>query len=344
MRYTVSEIAGLVGGEVRGDGRTTVSGIASLEAAKPEHIAFVTPKSLEHAARTRAGALIASQPVEGFHGPQIIVKGDPYLAFLPLMQAVEREYQHFPKGIHPTAVVEDGAQIGEGVALGPCVVICAGAQIGPRTVLSAHAYVGAESVLGADCLVYPNVTIRERVRIGDRAIIHPGTVIGGDGFGFRPVGGKHVKVPQVGTVQIGDDVEVGCNCTIDRATMDTTVIGNGVKMDNHCHIAHNCQIGDNSILVAYARIGGGTVLGKNVTLAEDVGVTDHVRIGDGCVVAGTGKVSKDLPPGAVVWGSPAQDIRREMRERAACRKAPEMWEDLRKLKHDVERLKGQQRG
>jgi len=133
-------------------------------------------------------------------------------------------------------------------------------------------------------------------------------------------------------VIIGDDVEIGCNCTVDRATLDATVIGNNVKMDNHCHVAHNVRIGDHSVLVAYARIGGGTVIGERVLLAEDVGVTDHVTLGDGCIVAGTGKVSKDTPPGAVVWGNPAQDIHAEKRERACLRRLPKIMEEFRALK------------
>jgi UDP-3-O-[3-hydroxymyristoyl] glucosamine N-acyltransferase len=230
------------------------------------------------------------------------------------------------------------------VALGPHVAIGRHARIGARTVLCAGVVVGEGTVLGEDGVVHPNVTIRERVTIGNRALIHSGTTIGGDGFGFRKIGDENVKVPQVGTVRIGDDVEIGCNCTIDRAALDATVIGNGVKMDNHCHIAHNCRIGDHCILVAYARMGGGTVLGKNVLLAEDVGITDHVILGDGCIVAGSAKVSKDVPAGAVVWGNPAQEIRREKRERGALRRLPDMMEELRTLKRDVARLKGERQG
>jgi UDP-3-O-[3-hydroxymyristoyl] glucosamine N-acyltransferase len=339
MRYTMREVAEIVGGELHGDPAVVVTDVASLEQAQQADISFATAENLDQAVRSGASALVVPRLVEGFHGPQIVAT-DPYLAFLNLLRRVEGERQSLPKGIHPSAVVEEGVVLGQGVALGPHVVLCRGARLGARTVLCAGVYVGAESRLGDDCLVHPSVTIRERVRIGHRAIIHSGTTIGGDGFGFQRGEGTAVKVPQVGTVEIGDDVEIGCNCTVARATMDATVIGSGVKMDSHCHIAHNCRIGDNSVLVAYARIGGGTVIGKNVLLAEDVGVTDHVTLGDGCIVAGTAKVLKDIPAGAIVWGTPAQDIRREKRERAAVRRLPEMLEQLRALRRDLEQLKG----
>ena len=339
MRYTVRDVAQIVGGEPHGDVSLVVTDVAGLECARPGDVSFATADNVDLARKSAASLLIVSSLIQGLDRPQIVA-AEPYLAFIKLLQLVERERRTLPKGVHPAAVIEEGATLGEGVALGACAVVGRGARIGARSVVCAGAVVGAGSRLGEDCVVHPNVTIRERVTIGNRAIIHSNTTIGGDGFGFRKAGNENLKVPQVGTVEIGDDVEIGCNCTIARAALDATVIGRGVKMDNHCHIAHNCRIGDNCILVAYARIGGGTVLGKNVLLAEDVGITDHVTLGDGCIVAGTAKVSKDVPPGAIVWGNPAQDIRLEKRERAALRRLPDMLEEFRDLKRDVERLKG----
>ncbi len=339
MRYAVKDVAEIVGGEAHGDLSVIVTDVASLECAKAGDVSFASAENLGLARKSAASLLIVPELIDGFDRPQIVAKA-PYLAFIKLLQRVELERKALPRGIHPTAVIEENVTLGEGASLGPHVAVGRGARIGARSVLCAGAVLGAESRLGEDCVVHPNVTIRERVTIGNRAIIHSNTTIGADGFGFRKVGEENVKVPQVGPVEIGDDVALGCNGTIDRAALDATVIGNGVKMDNHCHIAHNCRIGDNCILVAFARMGGGTVLGKNVLLAEDVGITDHVTLGDGAIVAGSAKVSKDVPPGAVVWGNPAQDIRREKRERGALRRLPDMMEELRALKRDVERLKG----
>jgi len=330
MRYTVAEVALIAGGELHGDASVVITGVASLESARAGDLTFATREHLVRAASTAASAIVLPQVVPALRIPQIVT-AHPYLAFSRFLREVERERADLPQGIHPTAVVDPTAALGPEVALGPCAVVGARACIGARSRIGAHVVIGADCTLGEDVLIYPNVTIRERVRIGNRVIIHSGTTIGGDGFGYIQYEGRHVKVPQVGTVEIGDDVEIGCNCTIDRATMEKTVIGRGVKMDNHCHIAHNCIIGEDCLLVAYARIGGGTILGKGVLLAEDVGVTDHVKLGDGCIIGGTGKVSKDVPAGAIWWGNPAQDIKREKRERAALRRLPELFERVKEL-------------
>jgi UDP-3-O-[3-hydroxymyristoyl] glucosamine N-acyltransferase len=169
-----------------------------------------------------------------------------------------------------------------------------------------------------------------------RTIIHCCTTIGGDGFGYLQVEGRNVKIPQVGTVEIGDDVEIGCNCTIDRATMDKTVIGNGVKMDNHSHIAHNCQIGDHAVLIAYARMGGSTTLGKNVVLCEDVGLTNGISLGDRCIVGAGSKVTHSWPADSVILGAPAQRGEDEKRQIVLIKKLPRLYETVRELKRRVE--------
>jgi len=337
IRYTLAEIAKIVGGRVHGDPSIVITGVASLEDAAAGDISFVTKDRMSRAKECRASAILTPELTPDIVLPQIVVD-EPYAAFIPLLRIIESEHQALPKGIHPSAIIEDGAEVCEGAAIGPCAVIERNARVGPGSIVMAGSYIGPDSSLGRDCLVYANVTIQRRVSIGDRAIIHPGAVIGGDGFGFRRSANGFVKVPQVGRVEIGDDVEIGCNATIDRATMGTTIIGNGVKIDNHCHIAHNCRIGHNSLLVAYARIAGSTTIGKNVILAEDVGVTDNVTVGDGATVAATAKVSKDVPPGVVVWGNPAQDIRKEKRERVAMRRLPDMIEQIKEMKSRLDRL------
>lgn len=324
MEYTVAWIADMVGGEVHGDGSVVVRGVAGLEQAGDGDIAFAEGRNLAGAVESKASAIVVPEAQPDIARPQIVVER-PYLAFARILALVAEERADLPQDIHPTAVVGPAATLDDGVAVGPSAVIGPRAIVGARSKICAHVFIGADCRLGADCLIYPNVTIREGTVIGDRVIVHPGTTIGGDGFGYVQHEGRHVKVPQVGTVEIGDDCEIGCNCTIDRATMDKTILGRGVKVDNHSHIGHNCIIGDDCILVAYARIGGGTVLENSVTLAEDVGVTDHVRLGEGCIVAGSSKVSKDVAPGAVVWGFPAQNIRREKIERASLRRLPDLF-------------------
>jgi len=324
MEYTVAWIADMVGGEVHGDGSVVVTGVAGLEKAGDGDIAFAEGRNLAHASESMASAIIVPQAQPDFPRAQIVVE-QPYPAFARILALVAEERADLPQDIHPTVVVGPAATLGDGVAMGPSAVIGPRTVVGARSKICAHVFIGADCRLGADCLIYPNVTIRERTAIGDRVIIHPGTTIGGDGFGYIQHEGHHVKVPQVGAVEIGDDCEIGCNCTIDRATMDKTILGRRVKVDNHSHIAHNCIIGDDCILVAYARIGGGTVLENGVTLAEDVGVTDHVRLGEGCIVAGSSKVSKSIAAGAVVWGFPAQNIRREKIERASLRRLPDLF-------------------
>ena len=303
MNVSLTEIAELTGGELLGDGNLVVTGVAGLAEARDGDLTFAKKELLDKLSDCRATAVLvpakADAPVA-----QVVVE-DPYLAFTRVLALVEKETRPLPEGIHASAVVEEGAELGEGVGLGPCAVVGSGAKLGARSVVCANASIGPNCELGEDCLIYTNVAIREGVKIGGRTIIHPNTTIGGDGFGYLQVSKKHVKIPQVGGVEIGNDVEIGCNCTVDRGTMGNTVIGNGVKIDNHSHIAHNCRIGDDCLLVAYARLGGSVVLGRNVILAEDVGVTDHVTLGDGCVATGLSRVSKSWPAGSVIGGTPA---------------------------------------
>lgn len=331
MKLTVSEIVALVGGKLEGDGDAIVTRVASLSAAGPGDVTFARRENLKQARESRATAILLPEAVPGLRAAQIIVD-NPYYAFIVLLRLVEKELRCPPHGIHPTAAMGEGVLLGDGVAIGAHVALGEHSVIGDGAVIYPNVAIGAHCVIGAESVIYSNVSIRERVSIGKRTIIHSGTSIGGDGFGYVQQGGAHVKVPQVGTVEIGDDVEIGCNCTIDRATVDKTVIGNGVKIDNHSHIAHNCRIGDNSMLIAYARMGGGTVLGKNVLLAEDVGLTNGITLGDGCIVGGGSKVSRSWPAGSVILGFPAQKIADEKRQIAFIRRLPKLFEAVKELK------------
>jgi len=331
MDYTLREICTITGGTLVGDGSTRITGVASLEGARPGDITFVKGEEfVEKALKTRASALVVHREIKEFKGPQIVVK-DPFLAFVKILEVFSQEKTKRPRGIHPTALVAKTATIGREVSIGAYSVIEGGAVIGDRATLYPMVYIGHNTKIGEDTLIYPRVSIREEVSIGKRAIIHSGTTIGGDGFGYLQVEGRHVKIPQVGTIEIGDDVEIGCNVTIARATLDKTVIARGVKIDNHSHVAHNVMIGEDTMLIAYAKIAGGAVIGKNVMIAEDVGITDHATIGDGCVIGGGSNVYKSLPPGSVVWGSPAKPIMEEKRLQVLFRKLPNMWEALKRF-------------
>ena len=330
MKVTVSRLCKMLEGELVGSGGAVIQGVAGLDWAGPGDVTFARREHLKKVRRSKAAVVLVPEPVESESAAQIVVE-NPYLAFLKILQFVGKEQQAHPRGIHPTAVTGDGARLGKDVNIGAHAVIGDRTVIGDRAVIYPNATIGADCAIGADTVIHSNVSIRERVTVGCRTIIHCGTSIGGDGFGYIQVEGRHVKVPQVGTVEIGDDVEIGCNTTVDRATMDKTVIEDGVKVDNHCHIAHNCRIGENAMLIGYARMGGSTVLGKNVLLAEDVGLTNGITLGDGCIVGASSKVSRSWPAGSVLLGAPAQPMADEKRLMVLIKKLPRLYDKLRRL-------------
>ena len=222
--------------------------------------------------------------------------------------------------------------MGRDVGVGACVIIEGHVTIGDGTTIHAGSYVGHHTVIGNGCLVYPNVTIREKITIGHRVIVHSGTVIGSDGFGYVTEGGTHRKIPQVGTVEIEDDVEIGANVTIDRATIGATVVGQGSKIDNLVQIAHNVKIGRGCLIVAQAGIAGSSILGNDVTLAGQVGVGGHVRVGDKVIAAAQSGIPNDVPAGSIVFGTPARPINEERKIQVIIGKLPEIYDDFRAMK------------
>jgi UDP-3-O-[3-hydroxymyristoyl] glucosamine N-acyltransferase len=333
MKLTLADVARLTGGQAFGDPGMVLTGVAGIEEAGRGDLTFAKEDALDRVPACRASAVIVPSRVEA-KPAQVVVK-DPHLAFVRVLEVVEKERAWVPKGVHARAVLDEGAQLGPDAAVGPGAVIGSRSRIGARTLVHANATIGPDCVIGDDCVIHPGVVLRERVVIGNRTIIHANTTLGGDGFGYLQVEGRQVKVPQVGGVRIGDDVEIGCNCTVDRGATGDTAIGNGVKIDNHSHIAHNCRIGDHCILVAYARLGGSVVLGRNVILAEDVGVTDHVTLGDGCIVTATARVSKSWPAGSVIGGTPAVEFERLKRSIVLQRKLPQIYRDLQEVRRHL---------
>jgi len=263
----------------------------------------VGPKYARLAQESRAGALIVPPGLQEV-GKPVIVSENPYLAFARIL-TLFTEKPRKPMGVSRDAHLGSSVQLGQEVSIHPRVYVGEGAVLGERVTLHPGVYVGDGVLIGDDTLIYPNVTILERCIIGKRVIIHSGTVVGSDGFGFAQEGNRHVKIPQTGIVQIDDEVEIGANCTIDRATMGKTWIQRGVKIDNLVQVAHNVVLGEDTIVVAQVGISGSVRVGRNVILAGQVGVAGHLEIGDGVRVGAQSGIAKSVPPGHAVSGSPA---------------------------------------
>jgi UDP-3-O-[3-hydroxymyristoyl] glucosamine N-acyltransferase len=338
MRKTLKEIAKLIEGEVVGDDSVVITGVAGIKEASVGEITFLAnPKYSPLVDKTSASAIITLRDVENVSKP-IIRVDNPSLAFVKIVASFAPCELTHPKGIHSTAILGKGVTLGKNAAIGPYAVIEDSVCVGDNTIIYAGCFVGHHTRIGNDALIYPNVSIRERIIIGNRVIIHSGTVIGSDGFGFATIEGLHHKIPQIGTVEIGDDVEIGANVTIDRARFDKTVIGKGTKIDNLVQIAHNVQIGENSIIVAQVGISGSTTIGKNVTLAGQVGIVGHISIGDNAIVMAQAGVSKSVPPNTMAWGYPAKPVDVAKRVNASVQNLPRLYKTVSELKKKIAEL------
>jgi UDP-3-O-[3-hydroxymyristoyl] glucosamine N-acyltransferase len=344
MRKTLKEIARLIEGEVIGDDSIVITGVSGIKEACEGDITFLAnPKYFPLIDKTHASAIITSREVDKTDKP-IIRTDNPSLAFTKIISSFTPCEINHPKGIHTTAILGKNVSLGKNVAIGAYAVIEDNVSIGDNTVIYPGCFIGNNTKIGSDGLVYPNVSIRERVSIGNRAIIHSGTVIGSDGFGFITIKDRHHKIPQSGTVEIGDDVEIGANVSIDRARFDKTVIGSGTKIDNLVQIAHNVVIGENSIIVAQAGISGSTIIGKNVTLAGQAGLVGHITVGDRAVVAAQAGVTKSVPPGVVVSGYPAKEHGLAKRINACVQNLPRLYKEMTELKNKIEELEAKIKG
>ena len=323
MKKKLKELAEWVGGTVVGDGEVGISGVASIEEAKFGELTFIAnSKYLRKLGETKASAIIVSKEVTLAEKPLLCV-ANPYLAFVKISTLFfSKPYQ--PKGIDPNAWISPTAQLGKDLIIYPYVYIGDRCRIEDRVTLYPGVYIGENSSIGEDSILYPNVTIYSGAVIGKRVILHGGVVIGADGFGYVKDGKKNIKIPQVGKVIIEDDVEVGANTTIDRASLGKTIIRRGVKIDNLAQIAHSVEIGEDSIIVAQVGIAGSTKIGRNVTLAGQVGVRDHIEIGDNVMVGGQSGVAQDLPANQGYTGSPALPHREFLRMVTLLPKLPEM--------------------
>jgi len=338
MPRTLKEIAALVGGQVCGDGSIQIKGVSGIQEACEGDITFLAnPRYLPFLDRTKASAVIVSREIKPGAKP-VIICDNPSLAFTKAVSFILPQEDKHPSGIDPKAVLGKNVKIGKDAAVGACAVIDDDVVIGERSVIYPGCYIGKHSSVGSDTVIHANVSVRERISIGSRVIIHSGTVVGSDGFGFVTVDGIHHKIPQVGTVIVEDDVEIGANVAIDRARFDKTVIGKGTKIDNLVHIAHNVTIGANCLIVAQVGISGSTTIGNNVILAGQVGVVGHVTIGDNSIVMAQSGVSKSLPEGSMVWGTPAKPADEAKRINAYVQGLPKLHETIKEIKQKIEEL------
>jgi UDP-3-O-[3-hydroxymyristoyl] glucosamine N-acyltransferase len=325
------ELARSIGREVEGDGERVVSGAASLEEAGPADLAFARSARFASALRaSRAGAVILPHGMDA-GGRPAIRSPNPGLDFARAVAWLEPEPRPEP-GIHPAAFVAPGARVDPTACVGPRAVVGERTRVGAGTVLHAGAILYRDVEVGRDCTIHAGAVLREGTRVGDRVILQPGVVLGGDGFGYAmDERGSLEKVPQIGRVVVGDDVEIGANATVDRATLGETRIGRGTKIDNLVMIGHNCQIGEDVLIVAQSGLGGSSRVGDGAALMAQSGVINQPAIGERAFVASRAGVTRDVPPGARVGGFPAQEFSRYNRAVAALRRLPELFARLREV-------------
>ena len=336
---SLKELSAHVGGVITGDSSVMIHGVAGLKEAGAGEITFLSnPRYAQLLGETKASAVILSKSDPKLQCAQLVVE-NTYYAFAQILNLLVTE-PYRPGGISSHAYIGKDVRLGRGLTIHPFVTIALGAEIGDRVVLYPGVFIGAESRIGADTVIHSNASIREKVRIGERVIIQSGAVIGSDGFGFATYQGRHHKIPQIGTVIIEDDVEIGANVTVDRAAMGKTVVGRGTKIDNQVQIAHNVVVGEHCLLVSQVGISGSAVIGDHVTLAGQTGVAGHLTIGDHVVAGGRSGVTKDIRPNQMVSGYPAIPHRQWLEAQALFGRLPEYRKRIKALEIQLEKLEG----
>ncbi len=333
--FTLEEIAGVAGASLAGPGDLVLQGVAPLGDAGPADLSFVAgARNAAEVRTTRAGALIvASLDLAG--GRPALIHPRPAVAFAMVLDHLHPESPPVP-GISPSACVSGSATVGQHVSVGPGAVVEAGATLGDRVILGPNAFVGEGAVVGNDCRILAGAVIQKGCRVGARCRIAPGAVIGADGFGYVWDGESHRRIPQVGIVVLEDDVDVGANACIDRATLSETRIGRGTKIDNLAQIGHNVTIGEFSIVCGQVGIAGSARIGRGVTLAGQAGIADRMVIGDGATVTAQAGVMRRVDPGAIVSGMPAEPHSEFIRREAAADRLPELMARVRVLEKKLE--------
>jgi UDP-3-O-[3-hydroxymyristoyl] glucosamine N-acyltransferase len=335
VSLTVRELAELVSGKVVGDGDREIVAARALDEAQPGDITFVEDeKHARYLHDCRASAIVAPASIP-VNGQTLIQVADPLAAFVVIVRRLHSRAEPPCHGIDPLASVHPTARVGEGCGLFPFAVVREGSVLGARCQIHSGAVVGRHCRLGDDVVLHPNVVLYDETVLGNRVVVHGNAVLGADGFGYRMQGGKHVKVPQLGHVQIADDVEIGACTTIDRGTFQATRVGAGTKIDNLVQIGHNCRIGCHNLFVSQVGIAGSSSTGDYVVIAGQVGLVGHIHVGDRAMIGGQAGVTKDVPEGQHMLGSPATPEREQKRILMTLEKLPEIRRDLRRIKQQL---------
>ena len=342
MQFSAEMIAAGLGGEIVGNKDVTVSTFAKIEEGHPGAISFLAnPKYEPYLYTTDSSIVIVNRSLElkGEVKATLIKVDDAYGCFAKLLE-LYAAYKPKKSGVHPTAVVAESAKVGEGCYIGAYVVVDEGAVIGEGVSLYPHVYVGDGATIGDGTTLHSGVKVYEGCKIGKRCIVHSGAVIGSDGFGFAPnAQGSYDKIPQIGIVTIEDDVEIGANTTIDRATMGSTVIEKGAKLDNLVQIGHNVVIGESTVMAGQSAVAGSAKVGKRCMIGGQAGVVGHITVGDGTIVASVTGVSNSVPAGSQIMGNHGIDARRYRRVNAVYRNLPELQRSVNRLEKEVKELK-----
>ncbi len=341
MNMTVGDIAVMVGGTVSGDASVMITGLNGVDEAGSGDLCFCRNlRYLPKLVASKASAVLIQEAPEGLAMSAIIVS-QPDLAFAMVLKHCETLFLHHPKGIHASAVIHSEATLGADVAVGACAIIEAGANLADGVIVYAGSYIGRDVKIGHGTIVYPNVTIREETEIGRHCIIHAGATIASDGFGYAPMDGTWMKIPQVGRVVLGDDVEIGSGTCIDRATFGVTRVGTGTKIDNLVQVGHNVQIGEHCALAGMVGVAGSAELKDRVQVGATGAIKGHLTVGEGATVAARSGVVRSVEPGATVSGFPAIAHHEELRVIVAQRRLPELIRRIKVLERELEAVKEQ---
>jgi UDP-3-O-[3-hydroxymyristoyl] glucosamine N-acyltransferase len=343
VTFTVAELAARVGAQVSGDGSLAIGRVAPLEDAGPDALSFFTNKRYRKAFEaSRAGAVVVDPAEDVPAGRTVLRAREPYLAFAKLATLFHPPAEAIPD-VAPEAFVHPTARVDPSAELQPFAYVGADATVGARCILYPGAYVGPGARLGEECVLWPNAVVRDRCVLGNRVVLEPGCVVGSDGFGFAfdaagaGSGPRHYKVPQTGVVVVEDDVELGANTCVDRATLGETRVGRGVKVDNLVQIAHNVEVGPLTLLISQVGIAGSTKLGAGVIAAGQVGIIGHLHIGDGAKLLAQAGITTDVPAGEMMFGSPARRRAEQGRIEASLSRLPELLKRVRELEKKLER-------